>query len=170
MGRERGICVVGGDGVPFVRGVDIREEIWVVVVTNCIVCEYDFLCPNASTIRTKVTGCRFFHIVSGSAFAKVGSRWRILIMGASLKNKSPNRRLPFNAELLDYGREKLRIDTSRGYLDFNRAWAAMLIGFMFLLRASELGALEFRDVASAGLLRASDLGALEFRDVASVGK
>ena len=68
-----------------------------------------------------------------------------------MKNKSADRRLPFNTELLDFSREKLRIDEETGTMEFYRARPSTLIGCSFLLRASELAALEFRDVAFGGM-------------------
>lgn len=67
-----------------------------------------------------------------------------------MKNKSVNRRLPFNTDLLEYSRRELRIDEDNGEWEFARARTAALIGFTFLLRASELAALGSRDVAIGG--------------------
>ena len=61
--------------------------------------------------------------------------------------KSANRRLPFNTEMLEFRRGNLRADTAQGESELNRARTATLSGFMFLLRDSELDALELRDIA-----------------------
>ena len=66
--------------------------------------------------------------------------------GLARDAESVNRRFPFNAELLEFGRVKLRIGAKQGESEFNRARAATLLGFMFLLRVSGLGALELGDI------------------------
>ena len=62
------------------------------------------------------------------------------------KNKSVNHRLQFKTDLLEFGWTKLGIAAKQGESEFNRAWAAALIGFMFLFRESELSALELGDI------------------------
>ena len=83
-------------------------------------------------------------------FTKSGERRGILLEGWAMCNKTVNRRLPFNTELLEFGRMRLGIDTEQRGLEFNPSWEATLIGVMFLLRASELAALEIRDVTFVG--------------------
>ena len=47
---------------------------------NFILSEHDVLGLNASTIRGKVSGVIFPHIIGGrNDFTKVGARWEILI-------------------------------------------------------------------------------------------
>ena len=62
------------------------------------------------------------------------------------KNKTPNRRLPFNTKKLEAGLARLGIDTERGGLEFNRARKAALVGYVFLRRVSESASLELRSV------------------------
>ena len=78
----------------------------------------------------------------------VGDIWGMLIKGMAIKNKSANSRLPTNKALLEFSRRKSRIDGETGTWEFGRARTDALIVFMFLLRASDLAALEFRDVTS----------------------
>ena len=52
--------------------------------------------------------------MGGNDFAKVGERCEFLLKESARKNKVPNRRLPFNAELLEFARIRLRIDTEKG--------------------------------------------------------
>ena len=70
----------------------------------------------------------------------------ILLKGLSIPNKNVNRRLPFNTKLLEYSRHRCGIDDIGSEKRPDRAWAATLIGFMSLLRASELAALAVKDV------------------------
>ena len=127
--------------------LDSRDEGWGGNLMNFILSEHDVLWLRASTIRGKVSAIRFFHLVSGkNDFARVGARWKFLIKGLSTADKSVNRRLPYNTELLEFGRQKLLIDSPERDHRFGRVWIATLVGFMFLLRASELEALHVRDV------------------------
>ena len=108
-----------------------------------------FLGLRASTIRGKVSAVRFFRLVSGeNDSTRVGARWKFLIKGLSTANKTVNLRLPYITELLEFGRQKLLIDSTESDHRFGRVWIATLVGFMFLLRAVELEALQVRDIAS----------------------
>ena len=69
-----------------------------------------------------------------------------MLEGLAMSNKNVNRRLPLNTELLGYRRQRLGIGKIGIERSFDRAWTAALIGFMFLLRASELEALQVKDV------------------------
>ena len=69
-GGERGICVVGNAVLPYGRGGKIRRgwivaESWGGVLMNFIMGDRGILGLKASAIRIKVSGVRFFHIVSG---------------------------------------------------------------------------------------------------------
>ena len=114
---------------------------------NFILSEHDVLGLRASTIRGKVSAILFFHLVMGkNDFTRAGARWEFLIKGLDTVNKTVNRRLPYNTELLEFGRKKLLIDSPSSDHRFDRAWVATLVGFMFLLRASELDALRVKDI------------------------
>ena len=63
-----------------------------------------------------------------------------------MSNKNVNRRLPLNADLLGYSRQRLGIGKIWSEESFDRAWTATLIGFLFLLRAIELASLSVKDV------------------------
>ena len=63
-----------------------------------------------------------------------------------MKNKAANRRFPFNTELLEYGRKTLGVGNQVDTQESDRMRVAALIGFIFLLRASGLAALEWRDI------------------------
>ena len=115
---------------------------------NFILIGRDVLGLRASTTRVEVGAIRFSHLVSGvgSYFARVGARWEFLIKGLPTANKTVNRRLPYNTELLEFGRQKFLIDSPGSDHRFDRAWTATLVGFMFLLRAGELEALQAKDI------------------------
>ena len=111
-----------------------------------ILSEHDVLGLNASIVRSKISGIRYPHLISGGGgFSKVGARWGFSLKRLTRKNKVVNRRPSAR-----YGVVRIRPDstrfthTNRG-LEFNRSWTAALIGFMFLLRAIELEALDVRD-------------------------
>lgn len=67
-----------------------------------------------------------------------------------MRNKAVNRRLPFNTELSEYGRRKLRVGTLAEQQEFERALEAALIGFMILIRAIVITALGIRDITCGG--------------------
>ena len=53
--------------------LDIKDEGWDEVLMNFVFSEHDLLGLKASTIRSKIGGIRFYHLVSGkNDFAKVG--------------------------------------------------------------------------------------------------
>ena len=76
----------------------------------------------------------------------VGARWEFSIKGLHAANKNARRRLPLSPELLEFSRRNLGIDKTGNERKFDRAWAAKLIGFMFLLRAIELAAITVKEV------------------------
>ena len=82
---------------------------------NFILCERDVLGLKASPIRSKISGTRFYHLISGeNDFAKVGERWKFWLNGIARKNKVANRRPPFNAEPLEFDRIRLLIGAAKG--------------------------------------------------------
>ena len=74
-----------------------------------------------------------------------------------MENKSANRGLTFNTELLEYSREQLRIGEEGGAREFGRSRTSALVVFMVMLGHSELGGLEYRDVARGGGMQESDM-------------
>ena len=114
---------------------------------NFIPIEHDVHGLRASTIRGEVCGIRFFHIVSGkNDFTDVGLVGGISLKGLAARNKNVNRRLPFNTELLDFSRHKLNVGERRKGGECDRVWIATLVGFMFLLRASEMADFSVTDM------------------------
>lgn len=63
-----------------------------------------------------------------------------------MANKTINRRLPFNTELLEYGRMELGVGNQSEPQEFDRALIAAPVGFAFILRAIGLAAPEWRDI------------------------
>ena len=108
-----------GHWLSFCRGqnqpvrLDSREESWDENLMNFILSEHDVLGLRDSTIRGNFSGIRAFRIISGkNDFATVGARWKLLIKGLARSSKNANRRLPYNAELVDFSRVRLCIDKS----------------------------------------------------------
>ena len=66
--------------------MDSKEEWMGEVLANFILSEHDVLGSKAPTIRRKISGVRFFHIISGAGdFTKVGARWGIILRGLTMK-------------------------------------------------------------------------------------
>ena len=128
-------------GKGFAVWLDTEDEGWGEGLANFILGEHDVSGLTASTARSKISGIRFQHLISGeNGFTKVGARWKYLRTGLARKNESANRRPPFNAELSAFSRKNLRVDTSQGESEFNRARKSILIGFGLL--SSQLRSLE----------------------------
>ena len=95
--------------------LDSREEGWGGSLANFVLCEHDVLGSKKSTSRSKISGVRLSHIISGvDYFTIVGSRRRSHLEGLEMTNKTANHRLPFNTVLLDFARRKLGIETEGG--------------------------------------------------------
>ena len=106
--------------------------------------EHVVLKLHPSSIRGKNSAIRFHHIMAGAVdFTMQGVRYKQLLK--SLVKKSPVlRKLPLSPEMLLWFHQRLEAS----WLDrrFMAAWAALVLGFNFLLRGAEIKAIKWEDL------------------------
>ena len=107
--------------------------------------EHGVLGLHPSSIRSKIAGVRFYHIMAGSVdFSSHGLRHKQLLQ--ALQKKRPvQRKLPVSPDMLAWFHQYMSFawDDER----FAMIWDALILGFTFLLRGSEIKNLRWRDVS-----------------------
>ena len=102
-----------------------------------------------STIKTRLAAIRALHVNLGLEDPLAGmKRVDLLLQGYARLRGSPMRRHPVTPQMLRWIRTGLRPEAS---LDSAVLWAALLLGFFFLLRASEYLAPESGEGAAKGI-------------------
>ena len=109
---------------------------------------------SAPTIRTRLSAIRAHHATLGLPDPLSGmKRVELLLQGYARLRGAPPRRHPVTPRMLRWIRTGLRIENN---LNDAVLWAALLLGFFFLLRASEYLAPEVETPSAKGI-RGSDL-------------
>ena len=116
--------------------IDTKSESWGEPLIDFILHELDVNNQKPSTIRTKLAGVRFFHIAGGKCDFSVGAPRYKLVLKTLPRRVKINRKYPLPVELLHFLRENLA--PRRGKMNHCVIWSAILLGFSFLLRGSEL--------------------------------
>ena len=97
-----------------------------------------------SSIRAKIDGVRFYHIVAGSTdFPPHGLRYKQLLK-ALQKKRPAHRKLPVIPDILSWFYRRLNF--ARGDKRFAMIRAALILGFAFSLRGSEIKNSKWCDV------------------------
>jgi hypothetical protein len=109
---------------------------------------------SAPTIKTRLSAIRAHHATLGLPDPLAGMRRvDLLLQGYARLRGAPQRRHPVTPRMLRWIRTGLRVENN---LNDAVLWAALLLGFFFLLRASEYLAPEV-ETSSAKGIRGSDL-------------
>ena len=126
---------------------------WDETVINWILFETRIMGLQASTMGTKISGLRYWHLLSVFPdWGKWSGRYKQVLNNVAEKDVA-RRNYPFNLELTnwiysDFG-SPIGLDSFGGGTDNSVKFelcAAMTIGFFFLLRVSELENLRMRDI------------------------
>ena len=137
---------------PEKRWITAISPMWGETLINWIIFETRIMGLQASTVRAKISGLRYWHLLSGYPdWGKWSGRYK-QVLNSVAKKDVVLRNYPFNLELMswiyrDFG-HPITEDTLGGdhYSSKFELCAAMTIGFFFLLRVSELGNLRMRDI------------------------
>ena len=117
---------------------------WGEIPIKFIMREYGVLGLHPSSIRAKIAGIRLYHTMAGSIdFSVHGLRYKQLLK-SSQKTKPAQRKLPISPEMLFWFYDRVSFD----WCDrrFEIIWDALILGFTFLLRGSEIKNLRHRDL------------------------
>ena len=98
-----------------------------------------------SALSSRFSAIKFLHLVEGRGDFE-GKTYRIHALINAVKRKNETKQQPVNPEMLRWG--KARMSSLEGAKwKAVELWSAILMGFHFALRISEIEALEDRDVS-----------------------
>ena len=125
--------------------MDISTPMWDEDVLDCEIYERLIMGLEAGTIREKLPGVRYMHLISGYGdVSKAGGRAGIVISsigrGAAIQEKDT---LAVGTTSMDL-RQRGVVNSTGGV---QRVWSALVVGFVVLLRGSELARLRQNDFA-----------------------
>ena len=100
----------------------------------------------SSTSGTKVAAVRYFHLINGKGdFTAMGLRVKTLVNGVS-KREVPNAKRPYNIELIQEIKKKIDESGNPNQQGDAMIFAAVVMGFFFLLRVSEIANIRRSDI------------------------
>ena len=124
--------------------LDVTKQDWDEPLLEFIMYENKILHLNPRTIRSKISGIRFFHLMAGRGdFATLGNRYRQLLKALG-KQVPIARKLPISPEMFHWFKDHAMGDQPSNLL--MQLWTAMVLGFCFLLRGAEIANLRWCDV------------------------
>ena len=125
--------------------MDYTKRGWDEIMLDFIMHEHRVLGLQAKSIRSKISGIRYFHIMAGYGdFAPMGVRYKQLLSAIS-KDVPTARKFPFGPEMFMWLRNQVM--HMHATSDIIEAWAALIIGFNFLLRGAEVMNLRWQDLS-----------------------
>ena len=117
--------------------IEKQEPKWGERLIDWILFEARILGVRVGTIRSKISAIRYWNVLSGYPdFSKRAGRYKQVLKSIARK-LVVKRNYPFNLELLQITNQKLGEPDSRT-TEQNAILAALLVGFFFLIRVSEI--------------------------------
>ena len=126
--------------------VNATEKDWDIDILNFLTWEYSVVKIGGSGLTTRFGAIQFLHSMEGKAeFDHKTHRIHSLIAAVMGKGDT-KQQLPVNPDLLRWGAD--RMSSYEGAMwKAREVWAAILVGFHFALRISEIEGLEDRDIS-----------------------
>ena len=123
--------------------LDYTKRGWGEIALDFIMNENRVFGLQSKSIRSKISGIRYFHIMAGYGdFSPLGVRYKQLL-NALNKGVAVARKFPFGPEMFIWLRGRmLHTNLTHDIID---VWTALVIGFNFLLRGSEVMNLRRQD-------------------------
>ena len=113
-----------------------KGESWDETIIDFILHELGGNNMKPSSIRTKLAGVRLFHVDGWKSDFSVGASRYKLVLKKLARRVKISRTYPLTVEMLHFARENL--NGRKGNTTHWVIWRAVLLGFPFLLRGSEL--------------------------------
>ena len=126
--------------------IDFSKRGWGEIMLDFITHEHLVLGLQAKSTRSEISGIRYFHIMAGYGdFLPLGVRYKQLLNALS-KGVVASRKFPFGPEMFMCLRNcVLQTNVTSEVIE---VWAALVVGFNFLLRGSEVMNLRWRDFSA----------------------
>ena len=132
------------------RRISAETATWGENITNWILFETRVMGIKASTVRNKVSSLRYWHILAGYPdFGKWSCMYK-QVLNSIAKGDTTLRNYPFNLELMKWAKEEVSTPGKHPESRLNSTgagiFAAVSVGFFFLLRINEIENLRMKDI------------------------